>query len=50
MGISAVKKKTSFLTLKKSLDLVEKLGDLRERGILSEKEFQAKKREILEKL
>ncbi len=47
-GISAAKKKTSFLMLKKSLDLVEKLGDLRERGMLSEKEFQAKKKEILE--
>ena len=49
-GISAAKKKTSFPTSKESLDLVEKLGELRERGILSEKEFQAKKKEILEKL
>ncbi len=49
-GISAAKKKTSFSTPKENLDLVEKLGDLRQRGILSEKEFQAKKKEILEKL
>ncbi len=47
-GISAAKKKAFFATLKESLDLVERLGDLREREILSEKEFQAKKKEILE--
>ncbi len=49
-GISAAKKKAFFVTPKENLDLVEKLGNLRERGILSEKEFQAKKKEILEKL
>jgi hypothetical protein len=31
-------------------DLIEELADLRQRGILSEEEFQAKKRELLQRL
>ncbi len=45
-GISAAKKKTSFSIFKESLDLVEKLGDLRERGILSEKNSKQRKKKF----
>ena len=49
-GISAAKKMTSFSSPTENIELLEKLGELREKGILTEKEFQSKKKEILEKL
>ena len=49
-GISAAKKITSSSSTAENIELLEKLGELRDKGILSEKEFQEKKKEILEKL
>lgn len=34
----------------KDLDLIEKLGRLKEQGIITEREFQAKKKKILERI
>jgi len=48
-GISAAKKIRSSSSAE-NIELLEKLGDLRDKGILSDKEFTAKKKEILEKL
>lgn len=49
-GISAAKKITSQSSSSENLELLEKLGELRDKGILSEKEFLEKKKEILEKI
>ena len=48
-GISIAKKITSFSSPKESLHMLEKLGDLRKKKIISEKEFQAMKKDIIEK-
>ena len=48
-GISAAKNIRSTSSAE-NIELLEKLGDLRDKGILTDKEFQVKKKEILEKL
>ena len=47
-GISSAKKISS--NPEENLKLLEKLGKLREKGILTEKEFQQKKKKLLEKV
>ena len=44
-GISEIKKMTS--SSKDDIELLEKLGKLKESGILTQKEFEKKKKEIL---
>lgn len=44
-GIAATKQMTS--NTEKDLDTLEKLGKLRKDGVITEKEFQAKKKKIL---
>ena len=47
-GVSAAKKKMS--SADEHLKTLEKLGKLKEAGIISEKEFQAKKKDILKRI
>ncbi len=47
-GIAAAKKATS--NSQEDLKMLEKLGKLRESGILTEKEFQTKKKKILDRI
>ena len=47
-GVSAAKKKMS--SADEHLKTLEKLGKLKEAGIISEKEFQAKKKDILRRI
>ena len=45
-----IRKKLKKPSKQKHLDLLEKLGELKKAGILSDKEFQAKKKKILSKI
>ena len=47
-GISSAKKIGS--SPEENLKLLEKLGKLKEKGVITEKEFQAKKKKLLEKI
>lgn len=47
-GISSAKKISA--NPEENLKILEKLGKLREKGVLTEKEFQAKKKKLLEKI
>jgi len=47
-GISAAKNVTS--NTKEDLEILKKLGKLRDNGIITEKEFQAKKKKILDRI
>ena len=48
-GIAGAKKWTSFSGPKENIELLEKLGELRKSKVITEKEFQTKKKEILGK-
>lgn len=47
-GIESAKQITS--NTERDLDILEKLGSLRESGVITEKEFQAKKKKILARI
>ena len=47
-GVSSAKKMT--YSPEKSLDLLEKLAGLKKKGIITQKEFEEKKKEILKKI
>jgi len=47
-GISSAKNVTS--NTKEDLEILKKLGKLRDNGIITEKEFQAKKKKILDRI
>ena len=47
-GISAAKNVTS--NAKEDLEILKKLGKLRTNGVITEKEFQAKKKKILDRI
>jgi len=47
-GISAAKNVTS--NTKEDLEILKKLGKLRDNGIITEKEFQTKKKKILDRI
>jgi len=47
-GISAAKNVTS--NTKEDLEILKKLGKLRDNGVITEKEFQAKKKKILDRI
>ena len=41
---------SKFISSEKNLKILEKLGELKKKGIITEKEFQAKKKEILKRI
>ncbi|NIP62800.1 MAG: hypothetical protein GWN01_12860, partial [Nitrosopumilaceae archaeon] len=47
-GVLMARKATS--SHEKILDLIEKLGNLKERGLITNEEFDAKKKELLDRL
>ena len=50
-GIDATKKLKSYTAAKNEiLDLLERLAKLKEHGVITEEEFTAKKKELLEKI
>ena len=42
--------KTNFISSEKNLSILEKLGELNKKGIITNKEFQEKKKELLKRI